>query len=148
MQAEDIVAALKVFSATIAPVVLERGAITAALAVQLAGGQPVLSPPLQIATAVLAEQGPHPDEWDTGYTSLHALSAALKRNIMREHAAHMTLSDFMSFNVLTKMQLARISASSYPYIPDALGIMLCDSGRVLVEAGVPAATVAAVLKDM
>lgn len=99
-------------------------------------------------TAAFAMQTPLADEWDNGYSSLNALSLALKRNIMRQHAAHMTLADFISFNVLSKMQLARVAAASYPYMPDGVGIVLCDSGRALIEAGVPAATVAAVLKGL
>lgn len=99
-------------------------------------------------TAAFAMQTPLADEWDNGYSSLHALSVALKRNVMRQHAAHMTLADFISFNVLSKMQLARVAAASYPYMPDGVGIVLCDSGRALIEAGVPAAIVAAMLKDL
>ncbi|MEW5298455.1 MAG: hypothetical protein WDW36_001578 [Sanguina aurantia] len=214
-QAEDIIVVLKLLSATIAPVVIERASITEALAVQLnatavaprpqAGpqqptaaqshaqtylhtaptahptshhphsSQSVLLPQTTTlagavtssllassssavaraltaaaaaAAAAVAGQVPHAEEWGHVYTSLHALSAALKRNIMREHSAHMTLSNYLSFNVLTKMQLARVAACSYPHMPDVLAIVLCDEGQALVDAGVPAAVVAAVIKDM
>ncbi|KAG2425375.1 hypothetical protein HXX76_013789 [Chlamydomonas incerta] len=109
-QLEEIENLAKAHDATVAPVVLERARLASELSTH-------------ISTTMT---GPAVVESAHGISALSAvdtLTEQLQRNVLKEHQSHLDSTDFLCWSVLTPVQVSRIMAASYPYIPDGVAIM-------------------------
>ncbi|GLC59971.1 hypothetical protein PLESTB_001559400 [Pleodorina starrii] len=110
-QLEHIRMATRVHESSVAPVARER--------LQLACQ---LSASISAAAAVGQQPVSSGDVFKT-LSEVDEVAERLRRNVIKEHQAHIDIGDFLCTRVLTPNQVARLLAASYPYIPDVVAIM-------------------------
>ncbi|EFJ50389.1 hypothetical protein VOLCADRAFT_88949 [Volvox carteri f. nagariensis] len=128
-QLEEVLMARDMHEMNVAPVAEERVRLTSELSASL--------------SAALSQHPVSSSDVIQTLSEVDEVAERLRRNVIREHQAQMDVGDFLCMGVLSPVQVARIMAASYPYIPDGVAVLhACGVGRG--GASQPAAPHAAV----
>ncbi|KAG2430770.1 hypothetical protein HYH02_013609 [Chlamydomonas schloesseri] len=109
-QLEEIESLAKAHEETVAPVVQERARLASELSNHISA----------------MTSGPAVVESTHGISALNAVDALteqLQRNVLKEQQTHNDATDFLCWSVVTPVQVARIMAAAYPYVPDGVALM-------------------------
>ncbi|GLI60460.1 hypothetical protein VaNZ11_002617 [Volvox africanus] len=112
-QLEEVRMVMVMHEMSVAPVARERLKLASELSASISAA--VCQPPVSSGDAIRS------------LTEVDEVTERLRRNVIKEYQAQVDVSDFLCMSVLTPIQLARIMAASYPYIPDVVAVLhACD----------------------